>query len=157
MLRSSSLVLTTLVFLGASGCAPPTGSISGTVTYKGKSLPYGRVTFVCADGTVVSGKIDSDGTYSISQAPSGPARVAIRFLEEAMPILVSVEPSELPGGKGADSSAHAPQGPMMIQSSEKPASRPKPMRIPDHFQQAEKSGLTYEIRTGDQTYDIKLE
>jgi hypothetical protein len=157
MLRSSSLVLATLVFLGASGCAPPTGSISGTINYKGKSLPYGRVTFVCADGTVVSGKIDSDGTYLIPQAPAGPARVAVRCLEEAMPVLVSVDPSGLPGGKGMDASVHAPRGPMMIQSTEKPTSRPKPMRIPDHFQQAEKSGLTYEIRKGDQTYDIKLE
>ena len=157
MLRSSSLVMTTLLILGASGCAPPVGSISGTVTYKGKSLPYGRVTLVCADGTVVSGKIDSDGTYSIPQAPAGPARVAVRCLEEAMPVLVSVDPSELPAGKGMDSSVHAPQGPMMIQSPEKPISRPKSMRIPDHYQQAEKSGLTYTIRQGEQTFDIRLE
>lgn len=156
-MRQFCFLLVALTIPGASGCAPPTGSLSGTVAYKGKSLPYGRVTFVCADGTVVSGKIDSDGTYLIPQAPAGPARVAVRCLEEAMPALVSVDPSELHGGKRSDSPAHAPQGPMMIQSPEKPTARPKPMRIPDHFQQAERSGLTYEIRRGEQTYDIKLE
>jgi hypothetical protein len=157
VLRSSFLELMALAILGTSGCAPSTGSVSGTVTYKGKNLPYGRVLFVCADGTVVSGRINTDGTYTIPQAPVGLARVAVRCLEEAMPVLTSVDPSDLPGGKGTGFSGNAPQGPMMIQSAEKPNSRPKPMRIPDHFQQAEKSGLTYEIRRGDQTYDIKLE
>jgi hypothetical protein len=140
-----------------TGCARPTGSVSGTVTYKGTRLPYGRVTLVCADGSVVSGKIDSDGTYTIPQAPAGPAKVAVRCIEEAMPAVMAVDPGELPGVKEAGTSTKVPSGPMMIQTPEKPKSKPKALRIPDHYQQAEKSGLTYEVREGEQTYDIKLE
>jgi hypothetical protein len=155
--RSCFHVVIALVSIGTSGCARPMGSVSGTVTYNGKSLPYGRVTFVCADGTVVSGKIESDGTYTIPQAPAGPAKVAVRCLEEAMPALILVDPSEVPGAKGAGSSANAPRTPMMMQSAERPKSKPKALRIPDHYQEAEKSGLSYEVQKGGQTYDIRLE
>jgi len=155
--RSSFIVVMALVIIGTSGCAPPTGSVSGTVTYKGKSLPYGRVTLVCADGSVVSGIIDSDGTYRIPQAPAGPAKLAVRCIEEAMPAVLTVDPSDLPGAKDAGSSANASRAPRMIQSAEKTKSKSKAMRIPDHYQEAEKSGLTYEVQKGDQTHDIRLE
>src|SRR5712692_3775790 len=115
----SFLCVMALVIIGASGCAPPTGSVCGTVTYRGGILPHGRVTFVCADGTVVSGKIESDGTYAIPHAPAGPAKVAVRSIEEAMPALITVDPSELTPAKGAGPSNHSPQAPMMMQSAEK--------------------------------------
>lgn len=155
--RSTHIVVMALVMVGVFGCAPATGSISGTVTYQGKPLPHGRVTFVCADGTVVSGKIASDGSYTIPQAPVGRAKVAVRCLEEAMPTLVLADPSELPGAKGTGSSTNVPRTPMMVPSALKPKSKPTVFRIPDHYQEAEKSGLTYEIQQGNQTHNIKLE
>jgi hypothetical protein len=150
-------VVLALLIPGTSGCARPTGSISGVVTYKGASLPYGRVTLVCADGTVVSGKIESDGTYTIPQAPVGPAKVAVRSIEEAMPAVTAVDTNELPAAKDAGPSTNLPRGPMMMQAAEKTKPKPKALRIPEHYQQAEKSGLTYEVLPGDQTYDIRLE
>ena len=146
-----------LVIMDTSGCAPPTGSVGGTVTYRGKILPHGRVTFVCADGTVLSGKIEPDGTYAIPAAPAGFAKVAVRSIEEAMPASITVDPSELTPAKGAGSSDNRPRAPLMMQSREMPKSKPKALRIPDHYQEAEKSGLTYEIQKGSQTHDIRLE
>jgi hypothetical protein len=155
--RGLYLLIMVLVLAPSCGCAPPTGSVSGTVTYQGKTLPYGRVTFVCAEGTVVSGAIESDGTYAISPVPVGPVKIAVRCLEEAMPALTTIDPSEQPGAKANASPGGAPQGPMMMQSPEKPKSRPKSWRIPDRYQLAEKSGLTYEVQRGNQAYDIRLE
>ena len=157
LVRASYLVVLALVIRNGSGCAPPTGSVSGTVTYQGKRLPYGRVTFVCAEGTVVSGKIESDGTYAIPQAPVGPVKIAVRCLEEAMPTLIMVDPREQPGAKGDGSPASAPQTPMMVQAAENSKSRPKSWRIPDHYTLAEKSGLIYDVQKGKQVHDIRLE
>lgn len=154
--HSASILVLALVIVGASGCARPLGSVSGTVIYKGQCLAYGRVTFVCADGTVISGKIESDGTYTIRQAPTGPAKVAVRCLEEAMPTLTMVDPGARLGTKGVGSSAKARRAPMMMPAAEKPLVQ-KARRIPDHYQAVETSGLTYEIRPGNQTHDLRLE
>lgn len=148
---SASILVMALVILGISGCARSVGSVSGTVTYKGQTLAYGRVTFVCADGTVVSGKIESDGTYTIHEAPIGPAKVSVRCLEEAMPTLTLADPSARPGVRGTGR-----QAPMMLPAADKPRSQ-KALRIPDHYQAAETSGLTYDVRTGHQTHAIRLE
>jgi hypothetical protein len=74
-----------------------------------------------------------------------------------MPALISVDPGELPAAKGAGPPANAPRSPMMVQSAEKTLSKPKALRIPEHYQEAEKSGLTYQVQEGNQTYNIGLE
>jgi hypothetical protein len=64
---------------GCSGGAK--GSLSGTVTVKGKPLPAGTITVKCADGTLVAGmakegryKVDgiSRGTLKVCVAPADP-------------------------------------------------------------------------------------
>jgi hypothetical protein len=69
-----------LAILAAAAQARPakkTGTIMGKVTYKGKPLPGGTVTFHPAKGKAITGIIQPDGTYAVKDVPLGPAKVAI--------------------------------------------------------------------------------
>lgn len=62
--RAAGPVLLVLV----AGCTdtPPVGAVSGKITVKGKPVEYGSVMFVPAAGTVGSGTIQPDGTYTLT-------------------------------------------------------------------------------------------
>ena len=63
----------------AAGCGgtPTTGSITGTVTYDGKPLDGGIISFVPATGNTVAAIIQADGAYSVANVPLGEAIVVI--------------------------------------------------------------------------------
>jgi hypothetical protein len=57
---------------------PNRASISGTVTYDGKPLPAGSVTFASTEGNLASTvSINENGRYSTDRAPLGPNQVTI--------------------------------------------------------------------------------
>jgi hypothetical protein len=60
------------------GCAKPTSSVSGHVTYDGKPVEQGTITFHPADGkgTAASAEID-DGYYAIDNVSAGPKIVEV--------------------------------------------------------------------------------
>jgi hypothetical protein len=61
---------------GASG--PPTGSVSGKVTYKGQPLTTGVVTFLNEKtGSGASGDLDGSGRYHIVLVRTGEYKVAV--------------------------------------------------------------------------------
>jgi hypothetical protein len=68
MMRSITR-LTPLMFglflLGCSGSLDSRAEVSGTVTYKGKPLPGGIITFVSEKGFQYSANIDENGHYKI--------------------------------------------------------------------------------------------
>jgi hypothetical protein len=63
--------------IAVSGCTKPKGSVTGTVTHKGKKVVWGGVTLVASDGVVYSGQINPDGTYTIPGVPSGDVKIAV--------------------------------------------------------------------------------
>ncbi|PQO39409.1 hypothetical protein C5Y96_02740 [Blastopirellula marina] len=48
-----------------------TAPVSGVVTYNGKPLPYGRVSFRPEAGSPATGAIQSDGSFSLSTYGNG--------------------------------------------------------------------------------------
>lgn len=57
---------------------PNRASISGAVTYDGKPLPAGAITFASVDGNLASTiSIEAGGRYSTDRAPLGPNQVTI--------------------------------------------------------------------------------
>lgn len=77
--------LAAAVCLG-SGCGssgPPTGKISGTVTFEGQPVPEGEVCFSCpAQGVFINAPLARDGTYVVTTAkgaglPTGKYQVAV--------------------------------------------------------------------------------
>src|SRR5207245_1678259 len=69
------------------GCKPPaveTAAVSGTVKFKGKPLPGGRVTFVAdKGGTSASAVIEENGSYKVAGVPVGTVHITVdnRMLE----------------------------------------------------------------------------
>jgi len=92
-LLSRSLLCLSLAIV-TSGCGrrgdeKPTAVVRGKVTYQGKPLPLGMVTFTPDNmGPTASGTINSDGTYSLSTytkddgATIGTHKVAVIAKEE---------------------------------------------------------------------------
>ncbi len=72
-----------LVFLGLIGMAcgrdegPELAPVSGTVTYKGKPVTEGIVSFqpVSPDGAPATGTIDANGSYRLQTGPDNGARL----------------------------------------------------------------------------------
>jgi hypothetical protein len=122
-----------------SGCGSvATGDVSGKVTYQGKALPSGRITFVCEGGDkpVFTSEI-KDGQYLIQKAAVGSARVAVEtFQFKKVEIPGAPKSSTLPG---SDAPPPGPYVPI-----------PQKYRVPDS------SGLTYTITKGKQTKDFDL-
>jgi hypothetical protein len=130
------LVAAALVALTATGCGGR-GDVSGKVTYKGKPLVWGTVQFEGSDNLVKQGNINSDGTYSVRGVAAGEARAAVS----------SINP------KSSD---------FQLRRGERgPRTTPRPevkgwFPIPEKYDTPFKSGLTYTVKSGQNTIDIDL-
>jgi hypothetical protein len=123
--------LVVLVLVG--GCARGPGSVSGTVTYQGKPLETGTITFYDTAHNAPTAEINKDGTYSIPKVAAGKAKIAV-----VMPMPIAFKSGDLPGAG-------------------KPAEPLKVPTLPAKYADPEKSGLTFEVNTGSNTHDVKLD
>jgi len=128
------------VVVGTTGCGDGKGaknSVSGKVTLNGENVG-GTVTFVTVDTKkeFVS-PIKQDGTYQIDNPPPGQVKVVVK----GMGMGATVKPP--PAGKDV---AKMPEMPGSAQGKEPPAKYASEKTTP----------LTYEVKTGKQTYDIPL-
>src|SRR5262249_8015861 len=127
------------------GCGPGKGDVEGEVTFDGKPIPWGRVTFLGQSGTraAVSARI-INGRYTIRSCPGGPVKISVE---------------SIPAPK-FDVSKFGKMGQRMVEND--PESIPPPevagkfLEIPQRFADIEKSGLEYTVHSGSQTHDIPL-
>ncbi len=157
-LRSGGLMLLLLL----AGCSSP-GSISGKITYKGKPLKSGTVTFVPDQGGGFTSEI-RDGEYKIERIPPGPAKIAVIPSSTIPPMqyLMKMRPpkevmEKAAPGKSIEGQAESPPPPgKSIEAI--PKSGPKietPFPV-NRFKDPNTSGLTYTVKSGSQVYDIEL-
>jgi hypothetical protein len=141
----ASRILAPALLLGslAAGCSdrPPLGAVKGTVTLDGNPLPYGGIMFEMpghrtATGKIVNGQITNVTTYDEGDgAPVGQHRVAVTANAEPGPA-VAANPGD----------TKAPKGDYMSGKS----------LIPSAYNDPSTSGLTAEIKKGENTIEIKL-
>jgi hypothetical protein len=129
-------LVTVLLATTLPGCFRTTGMVSGKVTFQGEPVPAGSVIFVHADGATISGSIH-EGSYSIAKVPTGACTILVVSLPAPRSIW-NPEKKEQMGGEDTSAESRDP--------------RPLPSRYND----AKESDLQYEVRTGQQTYDIDL-
>ena len=111
---------------GGSGA----GEVSGTVTYDGKIVEQGTISFVPADGSgPTSGAAITDGKYSVQKVPVGKAKVTIEGVKST-------------GKKKMYDDPKAP----LVQTSED--------YIPAKYNKT--TELLYEVKSGLQTKDFEL-
>jgi len=136
--------LVLLVALGLSGCGA-SGTVSGKVSYNGKNLKGGTVTFISSQGKAsASTNINEDGTYTIDNVPAGDVKVC-------------VDTSMLnPAGKSTHHYS-APPGQKPPEGLEDSTDTSKRyVEIPKDYAFQEKTTLTLTVKGGKQTHDIEL-
>ena len=150
MLRMQRILLPALVagLVALSGCGSSGGSIKGKVSYKGKDLPSGTVTFLGANNDVGSSPIAPDGTYAIPKLSVGLAKIAVSV---PAPVLVpggmKMDPAKMKGGADPTGGTGTP-----------PTAPALPrVKIPERYLNPETSKLTLEVKSGSQVHDIKLD
>jgi hypothetical protein len=68
----------------AAAQAPQKGSVEGKITFKGKPLPGGTITFHPEKAGPITATINQDGTYAARNVPAGAVKVSIET-ESARP------------------------------------------------------------------------
>jgi hypothetical protein len=155
-------VLTNLVLL-ASGCGGGVGDVSGKITYKGKEVVFGTVSFVGADGIPRAARINPDGTYTVKDVAVGEAKITV--VSELPP---QGGNSTQPRGGGRGREELPPDAPKDLPSREQlgrgetpevvdPAIVKKWFPIPADLGDVTKTKLRFNVRKGPNTYDIVLD
>jgi hypothetical protein len=144
----SALLLSILLVAGCSRSAEQQGEVSGKVTFNGKPLPGGRVTFVGAKGYTGSGIISPQGEYSLN-SPLGEVRISVdnQMLKE--------DPKMKSPKAQAYLKKYRIQRPGVTFQS-KPDVNGTYVRIPVRYADAGSSGLNFTVTPGSQTHDIEL-
>jgi hypothetical protein len=121
-----------LVVLAVLGCGgnKNEGQVSGAVTYQGKPLPIGTVSFLDSNNQPLASAAINDGSYAIpAKVPVGPVKVIV------------TTPGRASGRIGKKKSGES----VTVIS------------IPAKYGSADSSGLTYTVKPGAQTHDIDLQ
>jgi hypothetical protein len=156
-----------LCLIAIAGCGS-TGTVSGKVTFKDKPLTVGEVVFTTDEGGhVFRSDLSQDGSYRVSGIPPGSVKITITTPYPAegtggRPGGPPGRPGGPPGGGGP------PAGHGQIPTDKLPPGvgtgvfdpnkiPEGAVKIPDKYRDAEKSGLTYTVKSGSQTFDIPLQ
>jgi hypothetical protein len=128
-----TIFLTGGLFLLAGGCGRNEGTVRGTITYKGRPLTEGNVSFASEKGQVFTGPIDKSGHYVVGRVPLGPAKVTVQIFNAAAAPPLSF--AAVPKTAGATA-----------------ANNPIPLK----YALADQSGLRHTVTPGSQQFDIDL-
>jgi hypothetical protein len=142
-------------FVVLAGCgAPQRATVKGKVTLGDKPLPVGNVMFTTKDNLTGTSVIDKDGNYAINDAPIGDVKISVSV------------PTLPPGGLEMMRRMKNNPGVKETQSVDPNDSSKRIgimgdipeniVPIPDKYKDAATSGLTYTVKGGEQTFDIKL-
>jgi hypothetical protein len=139
----------------AAGCGPSTGTISGTVTFKGEPVPSGTVSFLSA-GKIAEGEIH-DGLYEVARVPVGDARITVVRLDPKRPdpyeALNRARQRMIETG-ATDLKTIDPN--IVTDAVQLDALQKQRHLLPFAYSRPEKSGLRFTVVAGPHTFDIPL-
>lgn len=140
-----------IVVLSLVGCGPRTGVVSGEVTYKGKPIPGGLLTFRPADQSQNSAtyELGRDGKFTL-ELPVGEAAICIDNREfEPRPATAPA----IPPGMNLP-----PEVVKSMQASSKESSKVSDrwVKLPEKYYQIETSDLKITVKGGQQTEVIEF-
>jgi hypothetical protein len=123
-----------------SGCGPTKATVTGKVSYNGKALGLGTVTFFGKDKEIVAtAAIDSEGVYT-AKVPTGPTMVAVETIEPPKLEAGTPRPKDMPADSTPGSAAK--QG--------------KFVEIPEKYKDPTQSDLKLDVKKGVNKFPIDL-
>jgi hypothetical protein len=147
------IIIVALAPLAACGCGKGTGTVSGKVFYKDKPLKGGSVVFLKADGQSEWAQISEDGSYMFPKPiPTGTVKVGVDNTALRPPL---ARPGMTPAKPHKYSPPPGEKNPNEQPDPEEMYKRYTP--IPDKYVDPKESGKTYDVKSGAQEYDIKLD
>ena len=157
----------TLLLLGTTGCKK-TATVTGTVTLDGQPLGAGRISFL-GDKQAAAADIQADGSYTATGVPVGDVKILIdnSMLKQQIDRLEQTAAQMQTGGVGAggmpkDLAAKAKdrmaglKDQIAEQAEQLKGLKKRYRPVPPRYQDADKSGLTMTVSTGEQTRDVEL-
>jgi hypothetical protein len=126
------------LLLSACGCGR-TATVSGKVTYQGRPVTYGSVTFLGPDQTAHSGVIGHDGNYTVAGVYPGEVKIGV----------ISHDPSKGRSVLRGDKPARPGK------NGTKPGTEGW-YPLPHKFEDPEASGVGCVVSAGRVTYHIEL-
>jgi hypothetical protein len=167
--RRSLGLAVVIAILGSLGCGKiKMVNVSGQVTYNGKPVPGGLITFRPADPkqNSVSAELDEQGNFSVI-LPSGEVSVLIDNRELAprpawtfsgVPPGLKLPPEVVAKLGSAKGKAEPPPeiDPTKTADAPRPKSSGRYLRIPEKYHDLEQSGLKFTVEGGNQTKNIEL-
>ncbi len=151
--RCSALLFIGLLVLSV-GCGPPErATVKGKVTLGETPLPVGNVMFWGADNATATATIDKDGNYVVADAPVGDVKVTVST-PKVNPQQFEMMRSMKNGAAGTTESVdpNDPSRKISIMGS----IPENVVAAPEKYADPATSGLTYSVKSGEQTHDIKL-
>lgn len=161
LLGALSVLLWAAIGCGSGG----KGKVSGTVTLDGKPLPVGKIAFTPSKGTGTTGEI-KDGQYSVDRVPVGDVKVTVETksiedrIQQLSMLVQNAARSQPPPGapipeeakkqfeEGRVRDEKAKQELKELQTAYRP--------IPEKYSTVESSGLSLQVKSGPNSYDIPL-
>ena len=141
------LTLGLLAGCGGSGLA----TVEGTVTVDGQLVTAGRVAFRSSDGkNSAVAKISPSGLYRIMDVPCDTMKVTVTPLDKFERVKLQREAS---GAKAKAKGASGSEGQAKSAGAEVNESSAK---VPEKYQHAETSELTFTVKGGSNTYNIEM-
>jgi len=133
----AGLLFVLALALTATGCGssgPEMASVYGTVTYQGKPVPKGTVSFVSADGKHrnATGQLDANGSYKLQTEASGDGAE--------------------PGDYDVTVYAHDE---VLLDYKPKVAAKPT-ILAPTKYENPKTSGLKRTVKSGSNKFDLEL-
>ena len=142
--------------LGCGGGSGPRAIVKGKVTFAGKALTVGNVMFYGKDKDKTgNATIDKDGNYAMNDAPLGEVKITV-FVPKMAPggmAMMKGPGDKMKGMKDAKSVDPSGSGKSISIMGDMPTNV---VPIPDKFGNVDTSGLTYTVKSGEQTHDLVL-
>ena len=166
--RGLALIGLTFTAISMNSCASR-AKVAGSITFDNKPLPAGRITFVGANGQSSDPGMVDNGRYEVTNAPIGECKIKVETMYLAqmmggipgmpggMPGMSGMGPGGMkPAAKGMSEEKMSKMSPNEDLAKMKEMSKGIFVEIPPDYADAEKTPLTFTVKSGGNSHDIEL-
>ena len=142
-LHRSGLLILALLVVALTGCGKATGDVTGIVKFKGQPLKGGSVMFVDGSGALVQTEIGTDGKFTAQKVNVGNNKIAVHYVDNRI-------------NEYAQEIASRGKGSVQPMTNMPKLDTSDMITLPEQYSTPEKSGLSLDVKKGQNSYDIDI-